>query len=73
MKTRSGKNHYVCVFRIWDACGNLIHVNPDYRFTTSDPQKYIDTHVKRYPKYMRIEFTGLVNLDKEVSHETHES
>lgn len=65
MKTKSGKSHFVCEFRTYDADGNLFYENTTHRFIAADAQKYIDGVVKRYPKLgMTAEFKNVVNLDE---------
>lgn len=68
MKTKSGRNHYICEFRTYDSSGKLTYEKIDYRFTAFDAKDYIDRAIKRYGSHgYTAEFKNVMNLDEEVT------
>lgn len=68
MVTKSGKHHYTCEFRLYEPDGTLIYEDKHYTFVTKDPEEYIRSHKAGYI-HRRAEFTHIIDLDKEDSHD----
>lgn len=67
MKTKSGKSHFVCEFRTYDAAGKLKYRNTEFKFTSSSAKDFIDRTTRRYAAHgYTVKFTNVVNLDEEV-------
>lgn len=65
MKTKSGKSHFCCVFRIYDEIGNLFYEDTNHIFVALDENSYIVNVKKRYAKRKYIaEFSDIINLDE---------
>lgn len=66
MKTKSGRSHFQCEFRTYDANGVLRYEHLDHRFTAVRAEDYIKRCQARYGKMgYTAEFKNVVNLDEE--------
>ena len=66
MKTKSGKSHFQCEFRTYNANGDLKYEDLDHRFTAFNAEDYIKRSKARYGIHgYTAEFKNVVNLDEE--------
>ena len=64
MVTKSGKHHYLCIFRLYEPDGSLIYEDKQYKFVAKDPLAYVQKHETGFI-HRRAEFTSIIDLDKE--------
>lgn len=66
MKTKSGKSHFTCEFRTYDAAGNLRYENVNHKFLAANLEGYLAWASAPYiANGMTVEFKNVVNLDAE--------
>ena len=65
MKTKSGRSHFQCEFRTYNANGVLQYEKLDFKFTAACASEYVKRRQALYTKHgYTAEFKNIINLDE---------